>query len=103
MASPSYEARIILALEALKNNNDLSLRAAAKTYNVSLTTLHHRRDGRTARRDTVPNSKKLTELEEEAILRYIIKLVTQSFPPRMSGVEDMANQLLRARDAPTRW
>jgi hypothetical protein len=100
MASPSYEARIILALEALKNNNDFSLRAAAKTYNVSLTTLYHRRDGRTARRDTVPNSKKLTELEEETIVQYIIELVTRSFPPRLSGVEDMANQLLRARNAP---
>jgi hypothetical protein len=100
MASPSYEARIILALEALKNNNYFSLRAAAKTYNVSLTTLHHQRDGRTARRDIVPNSKKLAELEEETIVQYIIELVTRSFPPRLSGVEDMANQLLRARNAP---
>ena len=94
-----YEARVVLALEAIKINEDLSIRAAAKIYNVSRTTLTQRRAGRTTRRDTVPNLKKLTELEEEAIVRYILELVTRSFPPRLCGVEDMANQLLRARDA----
>jgi hypothetical protein len=76
------------------------VRAAAKIYGVSQMTLGRRRAGKPARCDTTPNSKKLTQSEEEAIVRYIVELDARSFPPRLSGVEDMANQLLRARDAP---
>jgi hypothetical protein len=100
------ESRVILALEAIQNDIKLSIRAAAKIYKVNRVTLSNRRAGRPARCDTTPNSKKLTELEEEAIVRYIVELATRSFPPRLCGVEDMANQLLRARDAPDvgkRW
>ena len=91
---------MILALGALQNDKKLSLRAVAKLYNVPVTTLHDRRTGRPARRDIMPNSKKLTQSEEEAIVQYILELDTRSFPPRLRGVEDMANQLLRVRDAP---
>jgi hypothetical protein len=89
-----------LALEAIQSNKKLSLRAAAKLYNVPETTLRHRRNGMPTRRDSPVNSKKLTQIEEEAIVRYILELATRSFPPRLCGVEDMANQLLRVRDAP---
>lgn len=83
----------------MKTNKRLTIRAAAKVYNVPRTTLARRRDGRPARRDTLPNSRKLTELEEDAIVQYILELCERSFPPRLRDVEDMANQLLRARDA----
>ena len=99
MASISYEARINLALEAIQNNKKLSIRAAAKIYNIDRTTLAQRRAGRPTRRDIPANSRKLTDLEEEAIVQYIIELCARSFPPRLRGVEDMANQLLRARAA----
>jgi len=39
MSPPSKEARVILALEALENDESLSLREAAKIYNVSHMTL----------------------------------------------------------------
>jgi hypothetical protein len=100
MSSSSYEARIILALEAIQKDKNLSIRVAAKLYDVRRSTLHDRLAGRRARRDIPANSKKLTELEEEAIVRYTIELATRSFPPRLRGVENMANQLLHARDAP---
>ena len=100
MVSPSKEARLILALEALQNKKNLSLRDAAKIYNVSRTTLTQRRNGRTARRDLPANSRQLTDSEEKAIVQYILELDTRAFPPRLCGVEDMANQLLRVRDAP---
>ena len=99
MPSTSYEANVILALQALENDKNLSIRAAAKTYNVTHTILIKRHRGRPARCDIPANSKKLTELEEKTIVQYIIELSTRSFPPRLSGVEDMANNLLRARDA----
>ena len=100
MPATLKEARVILALEALQNDKNLSLRAAAKIYNVSRTTLAQRRDGRPTRREITPNSRKLTQSEEEAIVQYIIELIARAFPPRLRGVEDMANQLLRVRDAP---
>ena len=94
------EARVVLALEALENNKKLSLRAAAKLYNVPVSTLSYRHAGRPARRDTTPNSRRLTDSEEKAIVQYVLELLTRSFPPRLRSVEDMANQLLRVRDAP---
>src|ERR1700741_5244262 len=93
------EARVILALEAMKNNKKLSSREAVKLYNIPRSPLSHRRAGRLARRDTSLNSRKLTKSEEEAIVRYILELRTRAFPPRLHDVEDMANQLLRVRDA----
>jgi hypothetical protein len=100
MALPSNEARIVLALKALQKDHTLSLRAAAKVYNVSPATLIRRRDGRPTRRNTTPKSRRLTDSEERAIVQYIIELSLRAFPPRLRGVEDMVNQLLRVRDAP---
>src|ERR1700712_2264615 len=98
MPQPSNEARLILALEALQNNEKLGLRAAAKLYNVSSSTLSDRRAGRPARRDIPANSYSLTDLEEQTIVQYIIELSSRAFPPRLCGVEDMANQLRCVRD-----
>jgi hypothetical protein len=100
MCFTSNEARVILALRAIENDPDLSIRAAAKIYNVPATTIRHRRAGKPARRDTTPNSRRLDDSEEKAIVEYIIELCERAFPPRLRGVEDMANQLLRERDAP---
>ena len=100
MSSTSYEARVILAIEAVQNKKKTSIRAAAKIYNVADRTIRRRLAGRPARRDTTPNSRRLTQSEEEAIVRYVLELGARSFPPRLSSVEDMANQLLRVRDAP---
>ena len=93
------ESRIILALEALKKDPKLSLRRAATIYNVLPMTLSDRRAGRPARCNTPANSRKLTDLEEKTIIQYIIKLYTRAFYPRLLYVEDMANRLLRERDA----
>ena len=100
MTELPYESRILLAIQALENNPKLTLRAAAKTYKVRRTTLTQRRAGRTARRDTRANSMNLIKSEEEAIVSYVIELSTRAFPPRIRGVEEMANILLRVRDAP---
>jgi hypothetical protein len=79
MALHSNEARIILALEALKNDDTLSLRAAAKIFNVSTATLMQLRTGRPARRGTAPNSRRLTDFEEKAIVQYVIDLLSELF------------------------
>ncbi|KAL2132430.1 hypothetical protein VTI74DRAFT_3799 [Chaetomium olivicolor] len=103
---------MVLELSAMLNSTEpeyadisgakrhMNFETASKTYNVADQTVRRRLAGQPARRDSPANSKKLTQSEEEAIVRYIIELSAQSFPPRLRGVEDMANQLLRARDAP---
>ena len=89
-----------MALEAIQNNNKLSLRAAAKLYEIPFSTLRDRHAGRPARHGLPANSRRLTDSEEKAIVQYVLELDARSFPPRLCGVEDMANQLLRVRDAP---
>lgn len=100
MNSAENESRVILALQAIQADKDLSIRAAAKIYNVSATTIRRRRDGHTVRSDTMPNLRKLVDLEEDTIVRYVLELDSQGFPPRLSHVEDMANRLLEQRGAP---
>ena len=96
----SNEARVLLALEALQNNKKLSLKAIVKIYNIDRITLSRRRDGKPIRRNSPVNSKKLTQIEEEAIVRYILKLATQSFLLKLYNIENIANQLLRVYNAP---
>jgi hypothetical protein len=70
----SYEADIHLAISALQQNQIQREAVAARSFNVSRDTLHRRRAGKPARRDCQPNSKKLTQLEEEVIVSYILNL-----------------------------
>ena len=99
MPQKNDEAQVQLALQAMQNDSKLSLRAAAKIYSVHHTKLSRRQRGRQSRRDITANSRKLTNLEESVIVQYILDLDSKGFPPRLSGVEDMANRLLAERDA----
>jgi hypothetical protein len=95
-----------LALEAIKNNPKVGIRATAELYDVPASTLYRRRGGQPTRRDIPANSHSLTDLEEQTIVQYMIELSTRAFPPRLYGVEDIANQLRRIRDVPPigkRW
>ncbi len=62
------EARVVLALEALQNDEDLSIRAVAKIYDVNCMTLARRRNSKPVRRDTQANLRCLTDLEEQTIV-----------------------------------
>jgi hypothetical protein len=95
----SDEAQMLLAIQALKQDDKQSVRTIAAIYNVSRTTLHRRMKGRHSRRDRPANSRKLTDLEEEVLVQEILDLDSRAFPPRLSGVEDMANRLLTDRNA----
>jgi hypothetical protein len=100
------DAQLILAIQAMQNDLNLSARAAGKIYNVDHQKISRRKRGIKSRRDIPANSQKLTDLEESTIVQYILDLDAKGFPPRLSGVEDMANRLLTERDAGrvgTRW
>ena len=64
---------------------------------VPRTTLRRRRAGKLARRDCEANLKKLTKVEEEAIVNRILELDAQGKGATRTMVQDMANDLLAAR------
>ena len=100
------ESQVILALQALKNDPKLSLRAAARIFSVDPMKLSRRRRSQQSRRDIPANSRKLTDLEESIIVQYILDLDAKGFPPYLSSIEDIANRLLVERDmgrVGTRW
>ena len=68
------EAQLILALQALKCDPNLSIRKAASLFSVSASSLSYRKRGRASRRDCLPNLQKLTNLEEQAIIQRVFKL-----------------------------
>ncbi|KAJ3534004.1 hypothetical protein NM208_g7730 [Fusarium decemcellulare] len=99
MSESLDEARILLALQAIQNNPKLSLRRAAQIYNVNYWKLRRRQQGIQSQRDTIPKSRKLSDLEEQIIVQFILDLDSRGFPSRLRFVEEMANSLLADRDA----
>ena len=97
MEIQTQEARIILAIKAIRTSKKLSRRSAAKIYKVPKSTLRLRMNGHTSLHERRPASHKLTNLEEEVILQHILDMDARGFAPRLASVEDMANYILESR------
>jgi hypothetical protein len=93
----SSENDVQLTIESLDRRQIETERAAARTFNVPRMTLRDRRASKPARHDCQPNSKKLTQLEEEVIVSYILDLDSRGFPPTYAAVRNIADSLLAAR------
>jgi hypothetical protein len=93
------ESQIILAVEAIRQDKNLSRRKAAAIYNVPESTLRYRMNGRTPKPESRPAAHRLTITEEETLVQYVLDLDARGFAPHYAGVEDMANLLLAQRDA----
>ena len=91
------EGTLQLALLSIERDEIESGRRAAAVYEVPKSTLYARRAGRPSRSDCAPNSKRLTELEEESIVTYILDLDSREIGATRTMVEDMANNLLAER------
>ncbi len=100
MSSTANESRVILALQAFKDDKNLNVLTTTKIYNVNRMTLARRRASIPAQHDTISKSHRFINSEKKAIVQYILELVIRVFPPRLRGIKDIANQLLRIRDAP---
>ncbi|KAG6978255.1 Pogo transposable element with ZNF domain [Fusarium oxysporum f. sp. conglutinans] len=86
-----------MALQALQDDPKLSMRHAAKIYDVNRNTLSNRKKGKQARCNTISKSQNLSNLEEEAVLQYVLDQDMRGFPCQLSIVEDIANRLLADR------
>jgi len=66
---------------------------------VPYSILSNRINGRTTLRERPPPNLKLTKLEEEVIVQYILDIDERGFVPRLASVEDIANYILESRRA----
>ena len=92
---------INLAIHAIDTHASESMRAACREYLVPFLTVRDRIHGCTPRAEVEPNRKKLTKLEEAAIVERILDLDSRGFPPTKDILRDMANKLLAEREAGT--
>jgi hypothetical protein len=69
----------------------------ARDFDISATTLTRRIAGVKSREETRANSYKLTFLEEETLVNWIISLDKRGATPRPNTVREVANLLLEDR------
>ena len=99
-SQPSHnQLEINLAILAIKNKRIRSAREATSLYNVSESTPYRKRSDVAARRDCVPNTEKITEAEEGAIIEYIFDLNLRRFPRSLPNVRDIVDKLPEKRDS----
>ena len=95
--SIEQEGRILLAIQAIKNQEISTVTRAACTFNVPRSTLRRRLQGVQNRVESRANSHKLTEIEEESLQKWILSMDSRGASPRPSTVREMADLLLAAR------
>ena len=91
------EARIQLALTALRENRYRSLRQTALAMEVPVSTLAHRAQGRESNEQSLKARTKLLESEEEVLVKWVLRLEKSGFPPRVHMLVEMTNHLLSSR------
>lgn len=96
MASQT-EGRVSLALPTYHSGQLLSLRAASGAYDVPFETLRRRLAGIQSRAETVSNSRELSNSEEQVLVRKVLQLSTEGFPPQRAIVKEMANTMLQTK------
>ncbi|SRR6266566_4178264 len=99
MVSPSNDSQLQLVFQAFERDPQLSICKFVRFYNILCTILSARINSRSTYVDTIANSRKLTALKEEIIVRKVFDLDSQGFPPRMYDIEDIINRLLTIYDA----
>lgn len=90
-----HESQIQQALEALRNQEFPSIRAAARGYNVPESTLRTRLKGVQNRRTTHEYRKRLSVRQQEFLVEWILEQEAQGFPPSHARARDMATRILR--------
>ena len=97
MSDNSKEERIKIAVDSYKKGHISSKNAAAKAYDVPLSTFKTRVNGTTCRQESVVNGWKLTPTEEKTLSSWIIDMGQRGLPLQISTVCYLAQLLLSAR------
>lgn len=99
MPRKSKEADVQLAVQAKRRHPEYTWRKLGRIYNCVPKTIKERYEGKEQRIITNMAKRNLSQLEEDTIAKRVIDLDSRAFPPRMRYVQEMANILLRVRDA----
>jgi hypothetical protein len=91
------EGKIELALQAYDSGQFKSVHRAALAYEVPHQRLSDRLNKIRFRHVAPPNGRKLSEAEEQTVVRYILDLDARGFSPRLAEVADIADKLLAVR------
>lgn len=95
--STEQEGRILLAIQAIKNQEISSIREAAHHFQVPRSTLQRRLTGDVFRSESRANNHKLSQIEEESLVQWILSMDSRGAAPRPTTVQEMANMLLATR------
>ncbi|KAH7563633.1 plasma membrane calciumhypothetical proteintransporting atpase 2 [Bipolaris maydis] len=93
----SREGRISLAITSCRSNPKQSLRALAMAFDIPRSTLQTRVSGTKPRSEIRPANCKLSPIEEQSLVQWILDLDRRGFPPYIIDVRRMADALLAAR------
>ena len=93
----SREGRISLAIASYRNNPKQSLRALAMAFDIPRSTLQTRVSDTKPRSEIRPANCKLSPIEEQSLVQWILDLDRRGFPPYIIDVRRMADALLAAR------
>ena len=95
--SIEQEDRLLLAIQAIKNQEISSVREAARRFNVPDTSLRQRLAGHPYRAESHANRHKLSQTEEESLKQWILLMDLLGAAPRPATAREMANLLLVKR------
>ncbi|KAH8632595.1 hypothetical protein IG631_11229 [Alternaria alternata] len=93
----SREGRLSLAIASYRNYPKQSVRALAAAYDVPKSTLQTRLHGVQPRSEILSTRRKLSPIEEQSLVQWILDLDRRGFPPHVIDVRRMADTLLAAR------
>ena len=80
------EGRILLAIQAFKNQEITSIREVARRFGIPRTTLQDRLRGHQQRANSCANLSKLTEIKEESLKKWILSIDLRRVAPRPSSI-----------------
>ncbi|KAL3712109.1 hypothetical protein TMatcc_000805 [Talaromyces marneffei ATCC 18224] len=94
LKSAQIGGKIELTISDLKNGRIRSIREAARIYTIPRTPLQDRLNGVPYQHAIRANNHKLTQFEEESLIKWVLDLTKRGLPPRHSLVREMVNYLL---------
>jgi hypothetical protein len=97
MNSQSQEVKILLAIQTIRTNQKMSIRRAAKTYDVSQIILRDRMKNCILKIEERNAQHNLISIEEETLVRHILDLNSREFSSRINDVRDMTDLLRKTR------
>ncbi|EED11514.1 conserved hypothetical protein [Talaromyces stipitatus ATCC 10500] len=95
LKSTQIEGKIQLAISDLKNGRISNIREATRIYDIPRTTLRDRLKGIEYKGEKRTNHHKLTQSEEDSLVKWVLDLDRRGLFPRHSLVREMVNYLLQ--------